>query len=65
MKEKELKNYIESITQIKDEYWESLQEKSSLLFLEKGELFARAGEQVKKIGFLNSGIVRIFYLDEI
>jgi len=32
--------------------------------LEKGKLFAREGEHVKNIGFLNSGIVRIFYLDE-
>lgn len=60
----ELKSYIDSITRVKDEFWEELSKSVRVSYLKKGEQFAKEGDKVKSIGFLLSGIIRIYYLDE-
>ncbi|HEY0054441.1 MAG TPA: Crp/Fnr family transcriptional regulator [Pedobacter sp.] len=57
----DLHTYINTISPIKADTWNSLK---SLFFektLLKGEYFITEGETAKQIGFLTSGIIRAFY----
>lgn len=64
MKGIEIKEHIEQITKVNEAFWQVLQNNIVASFLEKGTLYAKEGSRVKSIGFLKSGIIRIYYLDE-
>jgi CRP-like cAMP-binding protein len=56
-----LKNYLNSISEIEDETWEKIVVLFSESTLKKGEYFAEDGQLAFKIGFLKSGILRAYY----
>lgn len=64
MIEAKFKEYIESITKINDAFWDDLERSSSISIFKKGEEYAKMGEPVKRIGFLVSGIIRIYFLED-
>lgn len=64
MIEIELKTCLEAITKINDEFWLGLQKVVGTAYLKKEEIYAKEGDYVKTIGFLKSGMLRIYYLDE-
>ena len=64
MEKQGIKSYIESITRIDDKFWTELQSQSKTITLNPGERYVKEGDYVKNIGFLQSGIIRIYYLDE-
>jgi CRP-like cAMP-binding protein len=56
-----LKEYLNSITEIKDETWKEIEGLFSEITIAKGDYFVRNGEVALKIGFLKSGVLRAFY----
>lgn len=60
----DLRTYMDSIAHVDEKFWTSLKEVSKTITLKKGEIYASMGERVKVIGFLMSGIIRIYYLDD-
>ncbi len=64
MQDKGIKKYIESITKVNDQFWEKLSQISQTIILEKGEKYIKEGENIKNLGFLESGLIRIYHLDE-
>lgn len=64
MEKREIKTYIESITKVNDEFWEKLFQISKTIILDKGAKYIKEGEHIKSLGFLESGLIRIYHLDE-
>lgn len=60
----QLKKYYSDIAPIEKECWELIEDNISELVLNKEEVYANAGDYVKRIGFLSTGIMRVFYLDQ-
>ncbi|PWW81637.1 cyclic nucleotide-binding protein [Prosthecochloris marina] len=52
-----------TISDISDELIQNLFEKSNLVHFEQGELFQRAGEFPKYLGFNLNGLFRLYYID--
>jgi CRP-like cAMP-binding protein len=57
----ELQKYLNAISPIQDKTWERIEPLFSETILTKGAYFIGEGEKAKKIGFLQSGIIRAFY----
>ena len=58
---KELYKYLNSISPLQDETWESIKTVFFETTLKKGDYFINDGEIAKQIGFLENGIIRAFY----
>jgi CRP-like cAMP-binding protein len=56
-----LYTYLNAISPIKENAWQSLRSLFSVKSLLKGEYFITEGETAKQIGFLTSGMIRAFY----
>jgi CRP-like cAMP-binding protein len=57
----ELYKYLNAISPIQDTTWKRIEPLFSEKALAKGDCFIGEGEIAKQIGFLKSGIVRVFY----
>lgn len=64
MKINKLKQYFHSIAVLDDSFWIKLQDQLIEIELVAGEAYAKEGSYVKTMGFLHSGLIRIYYLDE-
>ncbi len=60
----EYRNAIEKIIPISNQVWNDIEEELNLSSLQKDEYFSKENQYLKKIGFISSGILRIFYLDD-
>ena len=60
----ELLSYIRTISPLETQTLLELQQCFKPLSLKKGELFVKEGEYAQQIGFLKTGIVRAFFLNE-
>lgn len=60
-----VKKYLSDIVPLESELWESMMEHSSEINLRRGTVYSSFGDYTKNIGFLNAGLVRVYYLDEL
>lgn len=58
---KELYNYLNSVSPIRADTWNTVKMLFTETTLKKGAFFIKEGDYAKRIGFLNNGIVRAFY----
>jgi len=61
---KEFLTYINTISPINDDTFEKLQKCFKPVHLQKNAFFVKEGEHAQKIGFLQNGIVRAFFLNQ-
>ncbi len=59
-----LKEYISNISDLKEETFNKLKKCFQPLELKKKEFFVREGEYARQIGFLETGIVRAYFLNQ-
>ena len=59
----ELKNYLNQISDLREETFNVLQNCFDPIELKKQEFFIREGRYAKQIGFLKKGIVRAFFVN--
>lgn len=57
----DLKAYFNRLTPVSEESWEKMAFLFTTVTMKKGDYFIKAGQIAKEIGFLESGIVRVFY----
>lgn len=57
-----LKEYINNISYLNENVFRELEKCFTPLQLQKNDFFVREGEYARKIGFLQEGIVRAFFL---
>lgn len=60
----ELKEYLNEISIVNEETFDTLQKLFKPMELGKNEFFVKEGEYAKQIGFLKKGIVRAFFLNQ-
>jgi CRP-like cAMP-binding protein len=60
----ELRASMDSVHPLGDECWEQLRPLFHIQELKKGELYSSVGQMTKNLGQVQSGILRIFYLNE-
>lgn len=58
-----LKATINKFSTIKDKDWNDLLDSFEIKHLKKGEYFIHEGQVCNHIGFLNTGILRVFYVE--
>ncbi|MBN2158599.1 MAG: Crp/Fnr family transcriptional regulator [Spirochaetes bacterium] len=56
--------YLQSIADIPDDELEYVKKIVHIKYLKKGDLFIKAGEVPEFCGFICSGLMRVFYIDE-
>lgn len=60
-----LKEYFDSISPIRDGTWQAVQRLFQPDSLNKGEYFIKVNQFATQFGFLESGVVRAYYQDEL
>lgn len=63
METQKLKDYFSQITYINDNEWKDFEHKLSVVTYNEGDIILREGQICNKVHFINSGIVRVYKID--
>ncbi len=54
--------YQQTVPNLQNEQWQSLEEKLTFQHLKKGELLTKQGDICRSVSFINKGLLRMFYV---